>query len=339
MKSLSVEFQYPIAQVEVEVNLDAAQRMGVKPGDVRRASGILLAGEEAGDIFRDGKAYDVNIWSTPETRHGIEDVKNLLIDTPNAGPIRLADLADVRVKATPNHIDREHQSRKIDVTANVAGRDLGSVAADVQKIVRQVAMPLGYRAEVLGEAAERSAASSRLLLYSLIAAAIVFLLLQTTFGTWRLTVLAFVTMPMALAGGAIAAYYTGGVLSLGSLVGFLTVLGLSGRNAIMMISHFQHLEREEGEPFGPNLVLRGAVERISPIMMTALAMAFALAPMLAAGDIPGQEIEYPMALVIMGGLFSATLVNLFVVPSLYLRFAKGVASRGDEQGSLQPGAA
>jgi CzcA family heavy metal efflux pump len=339
LKSLSVEFQYPIAQIEVEVNLDAAQRYGVKPGDVRRTSGILLAGEEAGDIFRDGKAYDVNVWSTPETRHSIEDVKNLLIDTPNAGPVRLADLANVRVKATPNHIDREYQSRKIDVTANVAGRDLGSVAADVQNIVSQVAMPLGYRAEVLGEAAERSAASNRLLIYSLIAAAIVFALLQTTFGTWRLTVLAFVTLPMALAGGAIAAYYTGGVLSLGSLVGFLTVLGLSGRNAIMMISHFQHLEREEGEPFGPNLVLRGAVERISPIMMTALAMAFALVPMLVTGDIPGQEIEYPMALVIMGGLISATLVNLFVVPSLYLRFAKSLASRSADHGTLQPGAA
>jgi CzcA family heavy metal efflux pump len=339
LKSLSVEFQYPIAQVEVEVKMDAAQRLGVKPGDVRRASGILLAGEEAGDIFRDGKAYDVNIWSTPETRHSIEDVRNLLIDTPNSGPVRLTDLADVRIKATPNHIDRERQSRKIDVTANVAGRDIGSVAADVQKIVSQVAMPLGYRAEVLGEAAERSAASSRLLMYSLIAAAIVFILLQTTFGTWRLTVLAFVTLPMALAGGAISAYYTGGVLSLGSLVGFLTVLGISARNAIMMISHFQHLEREEGERFGPNLVLRGAVERLSPIMMTALATAFALAPMLVSGNIPGQEIEYPMALVITGGILSATLVNLFVVPSLYLRFANGLASQSADQGTLLPGKA
>jgi CzcA family heavy metal efflux pump len=338
LKSLSVEFQYPIAQVEVEVNMDAAQRLGVKPGDVRRTSGILLAGEEAGDIFRDGKAYDVQLWSTPETRHSIEDVKDLLIDTPNSGPVRLADVADVRMKATPNHIDRERQSRKIDVTANVAGRDLGSVAADVQKVVSELAMPLGYRAEVLGEAAERSAASNRLLVYSLIAAAIVFMLLQTTFGTWRLTILAFVALPMALAGGAISAYYTGGILSLGSLVGFLTVLGISARNSIMMISHFQHLEREEGEPFGPKLVLRGAVERISPIMMTALATAFALVPMLVAGDIPGQEIEYPMALVITGGILSATLVNLFVVPSLYLRFAKGVASRSGGQGSLQSGA-
>jgi CzcA family heavy metal efflux pump len=320
--SLTVEFQYPIAQVEVEVDLEAARRHGVKPGDVRRASGILLAGEEAGDIFRDGRAYDVQIWSTPETRHSIEDIKDLLIDTPRSGPIRLAELANVRVRPTPNHIDREYQSRKIDVTANVKGRDLGSVAADVEEIVRNVGMPLGYRAEVLGESAERSAAAKRLQTYALIAAIAVFFLLHASFGSWRLAVLGFITLPSALIGGVLAAWSGGGVLSLGSLVGFLTVLGISARNAIMMISHFQHLENEEGVPFGPELVLRGAVERISPIMMTALATAFALAPLLIAGSIPGHEIEHPMAMVILGGIVSATLLNLFVVPSLYLRFAK-----------------
>ena len=289
LKSLAVEFQYPIAQVEVEVNMEAARRYGVKPGDVRRASGILLAGEEAGDIYRDGRAYDVQLWSTPESRHGIEDIKNLLIDTPQAGPVRLGEVADIRVRPTPNHIDREFQSRKIDVTANVSGRDLGSVSADVKRIVSEVGMPLGYRAEVLGESAERAAASSRLQTYALIAAIGVFFLLHASFGNWRLAVLAFVTLPAGLIGGVLAAYFGGGVLSLGSLVGFLTVLGISARNTIMMISHFQHLENEEGQPFGPELVLRGALERISPIMMTALATAFALAPLLIAGSIPGTR--------------------------------------------------
>lgn len=329
LASLTVEFQYPIAQVEVEVNLAAAQRYGIKPGDVRRASGILLAGEEAGDIFRAGRAYDVQIWSTPETRHSIENIKNLLIDTPQLGPIRLADVADVRVRPTPNHIDREGQSRKIDVTANVSGRDLGSVSSDVKKIVSQINMPLGYRAEVLGESAERAAASSRLQMYALIAAICVFVLLHASFDNWRLTVLAFITLPSALIGGLLSAYFGSGILSLGSLVGFLTVLGIAARNAIMMINHFQHLEDVEGEPFGPGLVVRGALERISPIMMTALATGFALAPLLVAGNIPGHEIEHPMAMVILGGIISATLVNLFVVPSLYLRFAKSaLATRG-----------
>jgi CzcA family heavy metal efflux pump len=329
LKSLTVEFQYPIAQVEVKVDLAAAQRYGIKPGDVRRASSILLAGEEAGDIFRDGRAYDVQVWSTPETRHSIEDIKKLLIDTPQSGPIRLAEIADVRVRSTPNHIDREGQSRKIDVTANVSGRDLGSVSSDVRKIVGQINMPLGYRAEVLGESAERAAASKRLQIYALIAAICVFVLLHASFNNWRLTVLAFITLPSALIGGVVSAYFGSGVLSLGSLVGFLTVLGIAARNAIMMINHFQHLEDEEGEPFGPGLVLRGAMERISPILMTALATAFALAPLLIGGNIPGHEIEHPMAMVILGGIISATLVNLFVVPSLYLRFAKSaLASRG-----------
>jgi Cu/Ag efflux pump CusA len=327
LTSLTVEFQYPIAQVEVQVDLAAAQRYGIKPGDVRRASGILLAGEEAGDIFRDGRAYDVQIWSTPETRHSIEDIKNLLIDTPKGEPVRLANVATVRVRSTPNHIDREGQSRKIDVTANVSGRDLGSVAADVHKIVSRIEMPLGYRAEVLGESVERAAASKRLRTYSLIAAIAVFFLLQASFNSWRLSVLAFITLPSALVGGVLSAYFGSGVLSLGSLIGFLTVLGISARNTIMMISHFQHLEGVEGEPFGAALVVRGAIERISPIMMTALATAFALAPMLIAGNIPGHEIEYPMAMVILGGIISATLITLFVVPSLYLRFAKVAAAR------------
>jgi Cu/Ag efflux pump CusA len=327
LTSLTVEFQYPIAQVEVQVDRAAAQRYGIKPGDVRMASGILLAGEEAGDIFRDGRAYDVQIWSTPETRHSIEDIKNLLIDTPKGEPVRLANVATVRVRSTPNHIDREGQSRKIDVTANVSGRDLGSVAADVHKIVSRIEMPLGYRAEVLGESVERAAASKRLRTYSLIAAIAVFFLLQASFHSWRLSVLAFITLPSALVGGVLSAYFGSGVLSLGSLIGFLTVLGISARNTIMMISHFQHLEGVEGEPFGAALVVRGAIERISPIMMTALATAFALAPMLIAGNIPGHEIEYPMAMVILGGIISATLITLFVVPSLYLRFAKVAAAR------------
>jgi Cu/Ag efflux pump CusA len=188
-------------------------------------------------------------------------------------------------------------------------------------------MPLGYRAEVLGESVERAAASKRLRTYSLIAAIAVFFLLQASFNSWRLSVLAFITLPSALVGGVLSAYFGSGVLSLGSLIGFLTVLGISARNTIMMISHFQHLEGVEGEPFGAALVVRGAIERISPIMMTALATAFALAPMLIAGNIPGHEIEYPMAMVILGGIISATLITLFVVPSLYLRFAKVAAAR------------
>jgi Cu/Ag efflux pump CusA len=143
-----------------------------------------------------------------------------------------------------------------------------------------------------------------------------------SFGSLRLATLAFLTLPSALVGGVLAAYLGDRIISLGSLFGFLTVLGIAARNSIMLIEHFQHLERHEGEPFGPGLILRGARERISPIMMTALTTVLALLPLLLAGSIPGNEIEYPMAIVIIGGFFTSTLLNLFIIPSLYLRFAK-----------------
>jgi Cu/Ag efflux pump CusA len=147
------------------------------------------------------------------------------------------------------------------------------------------------------------------------------LLLQASFGTWRLAVLILLTLPMALVGGVLAAYTGGGILSLGSLVGFFTVLGIAARNGILMINHFQHLEQHEGETLGRALVIRGAKERLSPILMTSLATGLALVPLVIAGNLPGHEIEHPMAVVILGGLVTSTLLNLFVLPSLYLRFA------------------
>jgi len=240
--------------------------------------------------------------------------------------VRLADVADVRVQPTPNVIKHENLARSIDVGGNVRGRDLGSVAADVEAAIATVDFPLEYHPEMVGEFVERQAARKKVLTYSVIAAIGVFLLLHTSFKSLRLATLAFITLPSALVGGVLAAYLGDGIISLGSLVGFLTVLGIAARNSIMLIDHFQHLERFEGVPFGPALVLRGAVERISPIMMTALTTALALLPLIVAGSIPGHEVEHPMAIVILGGLISSTLLNLFVVPSLYLRYGAGVAS-------------
>lgn len=318
---LKKELHADIPQVDIEVDLTAAQRYGIKPGDVRRASAFLLQGEEVGDIFQGGKTYDVNVWSIKETRSNPLSIGELLINTPSGTHVRLEDVADVRIVPSPNVVEREGQSRKIDVSANVKGRDLGSVARDVQSALRGVEFPLEYRAEVLGEYAERQAAQRNLLLAGGVAVLGIFFLLFTSFGKWRLAILGFVTLPWALVGGVLAAYaFSGGSLSLGSLVGLLTILGIATRNGIMMISHFQHLEEEEGMPFGRDLVMRGAEERIAPIMMTALTTGLALVPLVIAGNIPGQEIEYPMAIVILGGLVTSTVLNLFVVPSLYLRF-------------------
>ena len=208
----------------------------------------------------------------------------------------------------------------MDVLANVgSGRDLGAVLEDVEDRLEEVQFPLGYHAELLGEGAERAAAQRRLLLAGLAAVVGIFLLLQAAFRSWRLATLAFLALPAALVGGVLAAYAGDGIVSLGALVGFLAVLGIAARNSILLIRHFQHLEWVEGEAFGPALVLRGARERLSPILMTTLATGLALVPLVFAADLPGHEIEHPMAVVILGGLVTSTLLNLFVVPVLYLR--------------------
>jgi CzcA family heavy metal efflux pump len=320
-----------VPQIKVEVDLDAARRYGVKPGDVRRAAAWLVAGEEAGDIFRGGKAYDVQLWSKPSQRESITDIENLPIDLPGGGFVSLKDVADVRIVPTPNAIKHWDLNRKIDVGANIDGsRDLGSVVADLEQRLQAVSWPTEFHAEMLGEFTERQAAQKRLFLWAIAAVLGIFFLLQASFMNTRLAALAFATLPMALMGGVVAAFLGDGLLSLGALVGFLTVLGIVARNGIMLISHYQHLEKVEGVPFGTDLVLQGAKERLVPIIMTVLTTGLALIPLIMAGDIPGQEIEYPMAVVILGGLIAATLINLFIVPSLYLRFGRSRSPRPPE---------
>jgi Cu/Ag efflux pump CusA len=331
-----VELLVDVPQIEVEVDLAKAQEYGLKPGDVRRAAATIMSGEEVGDIYRDGKAYDVMVWSEPEKRESLTDIRELLINTPDGGHVQLGEVADVRIRPSPNAFVHENLMRRLHVEANVRDRDLGAVMAELETGLAQIDWPLEYHAEILGEWAERQAAQQVLLGFSAVAAVLVFLLLVASFGNVRLAFLIFLTLPTALVGGVLATYASDRVISLGSLVGFLTVLGIVARNGIMLISHYQHLEREEGEPFGPNLVLRGARERLSPILMTALATGLALVPLVVAGSIPGHEIEHPMAVVILGGLFTSTLLNLFVVPALYLRFGRGRYGDAVASGAPQP---
>lgn len=311
-----------IPQIEVEVDVAAAQRYGITPGHVRRQSSALLSSEEVGDIFDGGRAYDVHVWSIPGARDSVTDVENLPIDTPSGDQVPLRRIADISIKPIANAIKHERQTRRIDAAADVAGRDLASTVDGVEDRLAEVEFPPGYHAEVLGEAPELNAAQDDLLLYGILAAIVIFLLIQAGLGRVRLAVLVFLLLPMALAGAVLAAALDTGEVSLGALVGFLTVLGIAGRNGILMVAHFQHLEREEGVPFGPALVLQGAKDRLAPILMTASATGLALVPLVIAGTIPGNEIEHPLAVTILGGLITATLLNLFVLPSLYLRFAK-----------------
>jgi CzcA family heavy metal efflux pump len=311
-----------VPQLDVEVDLERAARHGLKPGDVRRAAAVLVASEEVGDIFRGGRAYDVVVWSVPEARDSVHDVENLLIDTPSGDRVRLRDVADVSLEPAPNSIDREDGSRRIDILADVEGVDIGTIGQELQDQLEARDFPLGYHVELLGEFEEQQAAQTRLFTIGAVALAIIFLLLLVSLGSVRPAVIAFLTLPIALVGGVLVAFLTGGILSIGSLVGFFTIFGIAARNGILLISHAQHLEREEGETFGAGLVLRAARERLAPILMTSLATGLALVPLVVLGERPGQEIEHPLALVILGGLVTSTLLSLFLIPSLYLRFGR-----------------
>jgi Cu/Ag efflux pump CusA len=297
----------------------------------------MVAGEEVGDIFRGGRAYDVVVWSEPESRDSVPDVQNLLIDTPSGERVKLSDVARVEIVPAPNSIDREDGSRHLDILADVEGADIGTVGEEVEDRLEAYEFPRGYHVEFLGEYEEQQAATARLYTTGAIALAIILLLLTVALGSWRLAMLAFVTLPLALIGGVLVAFATGGVLSIGSIVGFFTVFGIAARNGILLINHAQHLESEEGETFGVDLVVRAAKERLAPILMTSLATALALVPLAIFGERPGQEIEHPLALVILGGLFTSTLLSLFVIPPLYLRFGKPRNERdAGEGGTTSP---
>ena len=317
---LQVQTEVDEPLVKVKVDLDKAARVGLKPGDVRRQASTIFSGLEVGKIFEQQKAFDVVVWSAPESRNSLSSIRELLLETPDGGHVRLGDLAEVSIAPSPAVIAHQAISPYIDVGANVRGRDVASVVRDVERQLRQVKFPLEFRTELLGEYAERQSMQNRVLAFAFGAAIGIFLLLQAAFGSWRLASVTFLALPAALVGGVLAVLASGGILSLGSLVGFLAVLGIAARQGILLINHYQHLEQHEGESFGPGLVLRGTRERLRPILTTAAATALALLPLLYSGGIPGLEIEHPMAVVIVGGLVSATLVNLFVVPALYLVF-------------------
>jgi Cu/Ag efflux pump CusA len=328
---LHTELLVEVPQVQIEVDLAKADAYGLKPGDVRRQAAALIASEEVADTYYGGRIFDLRLWSTPQTRANLTSIEQLPIDIPAGGQVPLGQIARVEVAQSPNAISHEQLARRLDVDANVSGRDLGSVIRDVEAALASVDWPLEYHPEMLGEFQERQAAQGRLLAFGVGAALGIFLLLVTSFGMLRLALLSFLTLPSALVGGVLAAWIGGGVISLGSLVGFFTILGIAARNGIMMINHFQHLERYEGVPFGPELVIRGARERLAPILMTALATGLAIVPLVIAGDLPGHEIEHPMAVVIVGGLVTSTLLNLLVVPSLYLRFGRRNGPRGSAE--------
>jgi CzcA family heavy metal efflux pump len=319
---LKIEPQVLVPQITVQLRTEAAARFGVTPGIVRRTAATLLQGLKVGEVFQDQKSFAVTVIGTHALRQNVHQLRDLLVATPSGVPVPLADLADVFIQPAANEIKHEGASRRIDVTCNVSGRALGEVAREIEQRVKGLSFRAGYYPEFLGEYAERQRAQRNLMVLSGFALLGILLLLHAEFSSFRLGLLVFLTLPFALIGGVAAAFAFGGVLSLGSLVGFVTVLGIAARNGIMLISHYQHLQHIEGAPFDLKLILRGAEERLAPILMTALCAGLGLVPLIVAGSKPGHEIEFPMAIVILGGLVTSTILNLLVLPALFWKFGR-----------------
>jgi Cu/Ag efflux pump CusA len=329
--SVNLDFNEPV--VEIEVKLDAAQARGVKPGDVRRAAATLLAGIEVGNLFEEQKMFEVVVWSEPHVRHSLSAIHDLLIDAPGGRHVRLGDVARVRIVPHPNVIERENVARTVDVVAFVKGRSVPAVAADVSDRIRRMSFPLEYHAELQGDYAKQQRALNRMLMAALAAAICILVVLQSALGAWGLASAVLLSLPVALAGGALAALTTGSALSVGALAGLLTVFGITVRQAVLLI-HRYHALRKEGRVAGPELVRQGIRDRATPILAAAITTAAAMIPFVVWGSTPGHEIVGPMAIVILGGLITSTVYVMCLVPALYARIGAGVAATAPEDDDL-----
>jgi Cu/Ag efflux pump CusA len=324
--------------IEIEVDLDKAQKVGMTPGDVRRAEATLVQGIQVGSLFEDQKIFDVIVQGTPATRESIEDIRNLLIDRPGGGHVRLGDVADVRTVETPSVIQRDAVSRRIDVVAGVDGRSAAEVAADIRGQLGTLSFPLEYHAEVVQQSTADEIGVREAIGVALAAAIAAFLLFQAAFRSWRLALLMTAALPLSLVGGLVAGLIAGPELGLGSLLGFLAVLAWTTRVGVVMISRLQSLDHEGMANDSTAMVMqRGARERLAPVVTSALAVGGVTLPFVVLGSRPGLEILHPLAVVLLGGLISAALVALFLVPPLYLHFGPRRSSHEQPtDGSAQP---
>jgi CzcA family heavy metal efflux pump len=320
---VSLEQQMEVPVVRFVLNRDAIARYGLKTGAVAEAIETSFAGTTVGRVFDRSSAFDLVVKLAPSASADFERIADLPIDTPGGGIVPIRVLADVRRETGPNMILRENVQRRIVVSSNVAGRDLGSVVADIQEAVAQtVPMPAGYRVEYGGQFESQQSASERLLVLGAAAIVGVYVILVLAFGNSRDALLIMLNLPLALIGGVVGVFLAGGVLSVASMIGFITLFGIATRNGIMLVSHIRHLIEEEGVTDLRQAVERAAHERVVPILMTAMAAGLALIPLALAGGESGSEIQTPMAIVILCGLTTSTLLNMVVVPTLYLKYGR-----------------
>ncbi len=320
---ISLEQQMDVPVVRFVLNRTAIARYGLHPADVGEAIETSFAGATVGRVFDRGTAFDLVVKFDPSQAGDFERIADLPVDTPASGQVPLRLLADVRREQGPNMILRENVQRRIVISANVAGRDLGGVVDDIRsRIARTVPMPPGYRVEYGGQFESQQSATERLTVLFVAAIGALFMLLVLAFGNARDATLVMVNLPLALIGGVAGVFLAGGVLSVASMIGFITLFGIATRNGIMLVSHIRHLMADEGVADFRTAVERGALERVVPILMTALAAGLALIPLALGGGKTGSEIQTPMAIVILCGLMTSTLLNIVVLPTLYLTYGR-----------------
>lgn len=320
---LSLEQQVDVATIRFVLDRAALARYGLRVDDVTRTIETAFAGTTVGRLFESGIAFDLVVKLSNGPNPDFERLSMLPIDTPDGTTVPVSTVARVVREEGPNMVLRENVQRRIVVSCNVAGRDLGGVIADIKREVgRQVSFPAGYRVEYGGQFESQQSASRRLFLLGGVALTGLFTLLMLAFGRTRDALIVMVNLPLALIGGVAGVYVAGGVLSVASIIGFITLFGIATRNGIMLVSHVQHLTEQEGVTDFRTAVVRGSQERLVPILMTALAAGLALIPLAFSGGRAGSEIQTPMAIVILCGLTTSTFLNMAVVPTLYLRYGR-----------------
>ncbi len=313
---LSVEQQIEIPQIQIKPKRDMLAKHGITINQFTEFVDVAFAGEKVSEVFEGNRSFDLVVRYDAANRGSLDNIRNALIDTKDGKKVLLYYVADVVSASGPSTINRENVQRKIVVSANVAGRDLKSVVDDIKtKVNQNIQLPEGYRVEYGGQFESAEKASQLLLISSMIAILIIFLLLFQEFKDTKLAAIILLNLPLALIGGVFSLWLTAGIVSIPAIIGFITLFGIATRNGILLISNYQTLKRQGHGLF--ETIITGSRERLSPILMTALTAALALIPLALSGDVAGNEIQSPMAKVILGGLLTSTLLNIFIVPIVY----------------------
>jgi Cu/Ag efflux pump CusA len=341
---LRVEPQVEIPQVKVEVLRGEAIRYGLSPGDVAHALETAFQGTTVSQVLEGQRRFDLIVWFDERSRNDLEAIRSTMISTPDGSPVALGTVAQVEATNGPNTINRENVMRRIVVQANVAGRDLASVVSEVRGSVSKLTLPQGYYVEYGGQFEAQQQANLRLFILGTLSIVGIFLLLCRGLGSWRAALQVMVNIPLAAIGAVVALLATNWpsvealqaaqwwqwplvwaqatTLSVAHWVGFITLVGIVCRNGIMMISHYLHLMQHEGEQFDEPMIIRGSLERLTPVLMTALTAIIGLVPLAMGGGQTGKEILHPLAIVVIGGLISSTLLDQLVTPALFYKFGR-----------------